>query len=644
MYRTGDLARWRPNGELEYLGRVDDQVKIRGFRIELGEIEAALAAQPGVDRAVVIVREDRPGDRRLIGYIIPKPGNDLDPADIRTACGQTLPTYMVPAAIVTIDALPLSVNGKLDRRALPAPEYTTGPGRKPSTPAETALCAAFTAILGIDTISIDDNFFDLGGHSLLVTRLISRIRATLGVELDIRAVFDNPTVTQLARLLDHTGHARPPLRPADQRPDQLPLSFAQQRLWFLNQMEGPSPTYNVPFAWRLHGPLNPTTLTTALHDVITRHESLRTTFPAIDGHPYQHIIAAEAARPDITVTPADPTTIAALTEQASRHTFDLAHELPIRAWIFQLNTNEHVLVLLMHHIASDGWSMGILLHDLQEAYQARATGHAPHWKQLPVQYADYTLWQRGLFGADGDDDGVLAGQVRYWETALAGLPDQLELPFDRPRPAYPSYHGGEVTAYIDATLHTRITELARDHDVTPFMILQGALATLLHRSGAGTDIPIGAPIAGRNDEALNHLIGFFVNTLVLRTDLTGNPTFTQLLHRIRQHTLTAYTNQHIPFERLVETLNPTRTAAHHPLFQVMLAADDSTRQWHLPQLQAHDEPIPLPATKFDLTLTFQQHHQPNGTPTGITTTLEYATDLFDHHTAEALSQRLIQLL
>ncbi|MFC8904635.1 amino acid adenylation domain-containing protein, partial [Micromonospora sp. NPDC057140] len=256
MYRTGDLARWRPNGELEYLGRVDDQVKIRGFRIELGEIEAALAAQPGVDRAVVIVREDRPGDRRLIGYIIPKPGNDLDPADIRTACGQTLPTYMVPAAIVTIDALPLSVNGKLDRRALPAPEYTTGPGRKPSTPAETALCALFTDILGIDRVGIDDNFFDLGGHSLLVTRLVSRIRATLGVELDIRAVFDNPTVADLARLMDRAGRTRPPLHRATERPNQLPLSFAQQRLWFLNQMEGPSPTYNVPFAWRLHGPLN----------------------------------------------------------------------------------------------------------------------------------------------------------------------------------------------------------------------------------------------------------------------------------------------------------------------------------------------------------------------------------------------------
>ncbi|MEU2169547.1 amino acid adenylation domain-containing protein, partial [Micromonospora chersina] len=636
MYRTGDLARWRPNGELEYLGRVDDQVKIRGFRIELGEIEAVLAAQPGVARAVVVVREDRPGDRRLVGYVIPTPGDPADPAQLRAAAAQVLPAYMVPAAIVTIDALPLSVNGKLDRRALPAPEYASAPAREPSTPAETALCALFTDILGVDGVGVDDNFFDLGGHSLLATRLVSRVRSVLGVDLGIGAVFDNPTVADLARLMDRAARARSPLHRATERPDRLPLSFAQQRLWFLNQMEGPSPTYNVPFAWRLHGPLNPTTLTTALHDVITRHESLRTTFPAIDGEPFQNIIDAEAARPDITVTPADPSTAAALTEQASRYTFDLAHELPIRAWLFPLGPDEHILLLLMHHIASDGWSMGILLHDLQQAYQARTTGHAPNWTELPVQYADYTLWQRG-----NTDDTT---QLDYWKTTLTGLPDQLDLPFDRPRPAYPSYRGGEVHTHIDATLHTALNQLATDHNVTLFMLLQGALATLLHRSGAGTDIPIGAPIAGRNDEALNHLIGFFVNTLVLRTDLTGNPTFTQLLHRIRQHTLTAYTNQDIPFERLVEILNPTRTAAHHPLFQVMLAADDTTRQWHLPQLHAHDEPLPLPATKFDLTLTFQQHHQPNGTPTGITLTLEYATDLFDHHTAEALNQRLIQLL
>ncbi|MEU2172570.1 amino acid adenylation domain-containing protein, partial [Micromonospora chersina] len=444
MYRTGDLARWRPNGELEYLGRVDDQVKIRGFRIELGEIEAVLAAQPGVDRAVVIVREDRPGDRRLVGYIIPEPGRDLNPADIRAACGQALPGYMVPAAIVTIDALPLSVNGKLDRRALPAPEYASAPAREPSTPAETVLCAAFADILGVDTVSIDDSFFDLGGHSLLVTQLISRVRSALGVDLDIRAVFDNPTVAQLARLLEQAGHARPRLRPADRRPDRLPLSFAQQRLWFLNQMEGPSPTYNVPFAWRLHGPLNPTTLTTALHDVITRHESLRTTFPAIDGQPYQHILPATEAVPDVTITHTNETELPTLTEQASRYTFDLAHELPIRAWLFPLGPDEHVLLLLMHHIASDGWSMGILLHDLQQAYQARITGHAPNWKQLPVQYADYTLWQRG-----NTDD---ANQLDYWKTTLTGLPDQLDLPFDRPRPAYPSYRGGEVHTHIDATL------------------------------------------------------------------------------------------------------------------------------------------------------------------------------------------------
>ena len=645
MYRTGDLVRWREDGELEYLGRVDEQVQVRGFRIEPAEIETVLAAQPGVGRAVVVVREDRPGDKRLVGYVVPAVAGQPDPVAIRTAAAQALPGYMVPAAIVVLDVLPLTPGGKLDRRALPTPTFAAGTGREPATPAEALLCDLFAQVLGVDRIGVDDNFFDLGGHSLLVTRLISRVRSVLGVELGIREVFDNPTVELLAGALDKAGQARPPLVRAD-RPEQLPLSFAQQRLWFLGQLEGPSATYNVPFAWRLRGRLDAAALAAALGDVVARHESLRTVFSAADGQAYQRVIPAGQATPELTVVPAAEAELPELTGQACRYVFDLAGELPVRAWLFVLSDEEHVLVLLTHHIASDGWSVGILLHDLEQAYRARLAGRGPDWADLPVQYADYTLWQRELLGADLDGDSVLARQVRYWQASLAGLPDQLELPFDRPRPAYPSYRGGRLPVRIDAGLHAGLAELAHRHQVTVFMVLQAGLAALLSRSGAGTDIPIGTPVAGRDDEGLHDLVGFFVNTVVLRTDLAGDPSFTELLGRIRERDLAAYAHQDVPFERLVEALNPVRSTAHHPLFQVMLASDDDavSRQWHIPGLQAQDEPLVVEAAKFDLSLTFRQQHAADGTPDGIGVIVEYAADLFDPETVQALGERLVRLL
>ncbi|MCW3818948.1 amino acid adenylation domain-containing protein [Micromonospora sp. DR5-3] len=645
MYRTGDLVRWRDDGELEYLGRVDEQVQVRGFRVEPGEIEAVLAGQPGVARAVVVMREDRPGDQRLVGYVVPATGSELDPAGIRAAAAQVLPVYMVPAAVVVLDALPLTVNGKLDRRALPAPTFVGGSGREPSSPAEELLCELFAQVLGVDRVGVDDNFFDLGGHSLLVARLISRVRSVLGVELEIRAVFDHPTVELLARSLDSVGEARPPLEPAD-RPERLPLSFAQQRLWFLAQLEGPSTTYNVPFAWRLRGRLDTDALTAALGDVVRRHETLRTMFPVVDGQPYQRVVPAALAVPEVTVVQAEETELAALTGQASQYVFDLAGELPVRAWLFVLGADECVLVLLMHHIASDGWSVGVLLGDLEQAYEARLAGHAPEWTDLPVQYADYTLWQRGLLGGDQDRGSVLARQVEYWQSALSGLPERLELPFDRSHPAYRSYRGGQVAVDVDAEVHRGLAELARQHQVTMFMVLQAGLAVLLSRSGAGTDIPIGVPVAGRGgDERLHHLVGFFVNTLVLRTDLSGDPSFAELLRRVRDQDLAAYAHQDVPFERLVEVLNPVRSTAHHPLFQVTLASDDDTsREWQVPGLQARNLPLPEQSAKFDLSLTYRSRHEPDGTPGGISVTLEYAADLFDPGTAQALAERLVRLL
>src|SRR5580658_7544836 len=641
VYRSGDVVGWSAAGELEFVGRADDQVKVRGFRIELGEVEAVLAGLPGVAQAAVTVREDQPGDRRLAGYVVPAPGAVLDPAGLRERAGRVLPGYMVPAAVVVLDRLPLSPIGKLDRRALPAPEYAGGGGRAPVTAQEQAVCEVFAQVLGLEQAGPEDSFFDLGGHSLLATRLISRIRAVLGVELAIRAVFEHPTPASLAPLLDHAQTARPPLTRAQARPQRLPLSFAQQRLWFLEQFHGPGTAYNLPFAWRIRGQVNTAALTTALGDVITRHESLRTVFTADDGEPYQRVLPAGQAAVPVTVATVSQADLGGLIEAAARHEFDLTTELPVRAWLFSLADDEHVLVLLCHHIASDGWSMQVLMADLGTAYAARRDGRQPDWSDLPVQYADYALWQRELFGADAAG-GVLAGQIQDWRQALAGLPDELALPYDRPRPPEPSQRGGMVRWQLaDAALHAALAGLAREHQATMFMILHAGLAALLSRMGAGTDIPLGAPVAGRTDEALHDLVGFFVNTLVLRADLAGDPTFAELLDRVRETVLAAQARQDVPFERLVEVLNPARSPARHPLFQVMIADEDvAATDWHLPDLDVQDEPVPDVAAKFDLTLGFRQDRDTGG----ISGSFEYAEDLFDQATVRALAGRLTRLL
>jgi len=644
MYRTGDLVRWDTRGELESLGRVDDQVKLRGFRIELSEIEAVLGAQPGVAQAAVAVREDRPGDTRLAGYVVPVAETTPDPGALREALGRVLPGYMVPAAVVVLDRLPLTANGKPDRRALPAPDYAPGAGafQAPATEREQTLCQLYAQVLGLERVGVDDDFLDLGGHSLLATRLISRVRTALGAELPIRAVFEHPTVASLARFLDGAEAARPALAPMP-RPARLPLSFAQQRLWFLAQLHRPATAYNLPFAWRLRGRLDAGALTIALNDVVARHESLRTMFPAADGQPYQHVIRAGEANVPVTITTARSDELAALMSAAARHEFDVATELPVRAWLFALAEREHVLVLVTHHIASDGWSMEVLMADLATAYAARRDGRAPDWPPLPVQYADYTLWQRNLLDCDGE---VLTGQREYWQRTLARLPDELALPFDRPRPAEPSQRDSEVRWQLAGpALHEALGDLARAHQATMFMVLHAGLAALLSRMGAGDDIPLGAPIAGRTDEAVHHLVGFFANTLVLRADLAGDPSFAELIERSRETVLAAQANQDVPFERLVEALNPARSPARHPLFQVMIADEDITDiDWRLTGLLASPEPVPAAAAKFDLTLAFQQHHDDHGAPAGISAYFEYAADLFDEATVRALTGRLTRLL
>ncbi|MCY7934651.1 non-ribosomal peptide synthetase DhbF [Bacillus spizizenii] len=642
MYRTGDQARWRADGSLDYIGRADHQIKIRGFRIELGEIDAVLAKHPDIEQAAVVVREDQPGDKRLVAYVVA--ASAIDTADLRRYVGASLPDYMVPA-FMEMDELPLTPNGKLDRKALPAPDFSTSVSdRGPRTPQEEILCDLFAEVLGLARVGIDDSFFELGGHSLLAARLMSRIREVMGAELGIAKLFDEPTVAGLAAHLDQAQSARPALQRAE-RPERIPLSFAQRRLWFLHCLEGPSPTYNIPVAVRLSGELDQGVLQAALYDLVCRHESLRTIFPESQGTSYQHILDADQARPVLHVTEIDEKELSGRFAEAVRYSFDLAAEPAFRAELFVIGPDEYVLLLLVHHIVGDGWSLTPLTRDLGAAYAARCYGKAPEWAPLTVQYADYALWQQELLGSGDDPNSLIAGQLAFWKETLKNLPDQLELPTDYSRPAEPSHVGDTIHFCIEPELHKRLQDLARANRVSLFMVLQSGLAALLTRLGAGTDIPIGSPIAGRNDDALGDLVGLFINTLVLRTDTSGDPSFRELLDRVREVNLAAYENQDLPFERLVEVLNPARSRATHPLFQIMFAFQNTPdAELNLPDMESSLRIHSVGSAKFDLTLEISENRLADGTPNGLEGLLEYSTDLFKQATAQALADRLMRLL
>ncbi|MEK4557553.1 non-ribosomal peptide synthetase DhbF [Bacillus sp. FSL K6-0036] len=643
MYRTGDQARWRADGSLDYIGRADHQIKIRGFRIELGEIDAVLANHPHIEQAAVVVREDQPGDKRLAAYVVADTA--IDTAELRRYMGASLPDYMVPAAFVEMDELPLTPNGKLDRKALPAPDFSTSVSdRAPRTPQEEILCDLFAEVLGLARVGIDDSFFELGGHSLLAARLMSRIREVMGAELGIAKLFDEPTVAGLAAHLDLAQSARPALQRAE-RPEKIPLSFAQRRLWFLHCLEGPSPTYNIPVAVRLSGELDQGLLKAALYDLVRRHESLRTIFPESQGTSYQHILDADRACPELHVTEIAEKELSDRLAEAVRYSFDLAAEPAFRAELFVIGPDEYVLLLLVHHIVGDGWSLTPLTRDLGTAYAARCHGRSPEWAPLAVQYADYALWQQELLGNEDDPNSLIAGQLAFWKETLKNLPDQLELPTDYSRPAEPSHDGDTIHFRIEPEFHKRLQELARANRVSLFMVLQSGLAALLTRLGAGTDIPIGSPIAGRNDDALGDLVGLFINTLVLRTDTSGDPSFRELLDRVREVNLAAYDNQDLPFERLVEVLNPARSRATHPLFQIMLAFQNTPdAELHLPDMESSLRINSVGSAKFDLTLEISEDRLADGTPNGMEGLLEYSTDLFKRETAQALADRLMRLL
>ncbi|MFG3226583.1 amino acid adenylation domain-containing protein [Kitasatospora sp. NPDC048194] len=677
MYRTGDIVRWDAAGEvLEYAGRSDFQVKIRGHRIELGEIESVLAAQPGVRRAVVTARTDRAGDARLVAYVVPA-GTDRD--RLRERASSVLPTHMVPAVYVPLDELPLTPNGKVDRKALPAPpDERAGTGREPEGEREALLCGVFAEALGLARVGADDDFFELGGHSLSATRVVNRLRAVLGVDVPVRALFDARTAEALARALPPggapgqaapagsreaapagaggaaaaeppgpTAPARPALR-AGERPATVPLSYAQERLWFLDKLDGPTGAYNIPLAVRLTGPLDTAALAAAVRDVLDRHESLRTVFAEADGLPSQLVLtAAEAeqagARLESVRLPAGELA-AALAAEAARP-FALSARVPLRATLFVLGPQDHALALTVHHIVADGWSLGPLARDLTTAYRARAEGRSPDWRPLPVQYADHALWQRALLGAKDDPDSLAAVELAHWREALAGIPEELELPLDFPRPARAGHRGGEVRCELPAEAHARLAELARAGGASLFMAVQAGLAALLTRLGAGTDIPLGSPVAGRTDEAVRDLVGFFVNTLVLRTDTSGDPAFRDLLGRVRETDLTAFAHAELPFEHLVEELNPVRSTGRQPLFQVVLAFENAAEPLPaMPGLTAEVIPLGTATAKFDLSFQVRERTGTDGGPAGLDILLEYREDLFTAATATRLARSLATLL
>ncbi|MBL3645454.1 amino acid adenylation domain-containing protein [Bacillus sp. RHFB] len=645
MYRTGDLVRWGEDGSLDYISRADHQIKIRGYRIELGEIEAKLTQHPDVNQAAVIVREDQPGDKRIVAYIVPSLEATPESVELREFVGSGLPEYMVPSAIITMDELPLTPNGKLNRKELPVPDLTAlVSDRAPGTPQEEILCDLFAEVLGLSRVGIDDSFFNLGGHSLLASTLMARIRDTFGVEIGIGKLFETPTVSGLVKQLSNGKSARLPVKKAD-RPETVPLSFAQRRLWFLHRLEGPSPTYNIPLVVELSGEIDTRSLEAAINDVVERHETLRTLFPVTSGTAHQYVLDSSEAQVELLVSHIKESELEAEIATAARYSFNLAKEPAICAQLFTMAPDKHVLVLLLHHIAGDGWSLTPLTRDLTAAYVARSKGEEPNLHPLPVQYADYALWQESLLGSEGDESSLAIEQMEYWKETLANLPDQLELPTDYPRPLEASYRGETVDFSINPEMHRRLLDLARDNGVSLFMVLQSGLSALLTRLGAGNDIPIGSPIAGRSDDALSDLVGMFINTLVLRTDTSGDPTFRELLDRVRRVNLNAYEHQDLPFERLVEVMNPVRSRSRHPLFQIMLALQNTPDpKLELPGIQSNLKLYGVGASKFDMTIELREDHADNGSPDGINGFLEYSTDLFKRETAEMLINRLIRLL
>jgi amino acid adenylation domain-containing protein len=643
LYRTGDLARWRADGTLEFLGRLDHQVKVRGFRIELGEIEASLARHPAVREVVVVAREDRRGDPRLVAYVASPDGPS--PLELRAFVARWLPEYMVPETVVVLAALPLTANGKIDRRALPEPELPARPSASagPRTPAEELVADVWAGLLGLERVEIHENFFELGGHSLLATQVASRLREIFEVDVPVRWIFEAPTVAGLAARveagrLSAPAEPVPPVRPADRR-GPLPLSFAQQRLWFLDQLEPGGVSYNIPGAVRLRGPLDLDALARSLTEIVRRHESLRTVFPTAAGEPYQlvrppHVVEVPlldltALRPEEREPQAKTLAVA-----SGRRPFDLVRGPLFRAQVLRLDEEDHVLLVEMHHIASDGWSLGVLVRELGALYEAFLDGRPSPLAELPIQYADFAVWQRQVL------EGELGARQRaYWMRQLAGSPPLLGLPIDRPRPATQTFVGALHVSAVPADIAGGVRALGRRRGATLFMTLLAAFEVLLHRYTGQTDILVGTPVANRSRIETEGLIGFLVNTLVLRTDLADAPTFTELVQRVQQVALDAYSNQDVPFEQLVEVLQPARSLSYSPLFQVLFAVQPATDiALRFPRLDVEPLQVHHGTAKTDLNVQVIEHAD------GLSLYWEYNSDLFDGTTIARMAGHFETLL
>ncbi|MFH8621749.1 amino acid adenylation domain-containing protein [Streptomyces vietnamensis] len=640
LYRTGDLARFDRDGRLLYEGRADDQIKILGFRIEPGETEAALLTHPAVTRAVVTVHE-----KRLAAYVV----GDGDPDEIRRHVAERLPDHLVPTYVTALDRLPVTPNGKIDKRALPAPTTALGTDRAPRNETEEILAALFGRTLELTgPVGIDDGFFALGGHSLLAARLTNHIAEAFGVRLTIRDVFGHPTVAGLAELLGEQGAVRavPPLVAGEGTGEPVPASFAQRRLWLLAQLEGDSAAYNVPMAVRLEGVPDRAALESALSDVVERHAPLRTVFESVDGEPRQRVLPPERARVSVDWRRVDAGSLEGELEAAAGRVFDLAVELPLRAVVFEVADGSVVLSLVVHHIATDGLSNAVFFGDLQRAYEARVAGaEGSVLEPLSVQYADYAAWQRRVLGSVDDPDSVLSRELGFWRGALEGLPEEHGLNLDRPRPARASHQGGQVEVDLGADLFERVVVLARSEGCTPFMVVHAALVAALTRLGAGSDLAIGTPVAGRGERSLQDLVGFFVNTLVLRTSTAGDPSFRDLLRRVRTADLDAFAHQEAPFDLVLEAVNPTRSLARHPLFQISLGLEtDGGPAFELSGVRTGPvEKFSNGSAKFDLEFFLRSDDEKE-----LRATVLFAAELFDEVTVRrmttVLGEVLVQIL
>ncbi|MBY4576090.1 non-ribosomal peptide synthetase, partial [Gordonia paraffinivorans] len=637
MYRTGDVVRWLPDGQIEYLGRVDFQVKLRGQRIELGEIEAVIASAPGVREVVVTVVDAPSGSQNLVAYVT---GDDsVSEAVLREhAAGRLLP-FMRPSVWVVLDDMPVNAAGKVDRKALPAPSFDAVEYAAPESEAEQSVAAVFADLLGVERVSVVESFFDLGGNSLSAARLAARASAVTGVEVSVRDVFDAPSVRELVAAVSGRSAGLPPVTPVRPRPDRIPLSFAQQRMWFINRFEPHNITYNLPNVLRISGPLDVPALRAAFDDLVARHEILRTTFPSVDGIAYQAVADVDEVPRrldwEIVESMAD-------IEAAVMTPFDLAADWPVRIRLWQNAPDDHVLAAVVHHIAADGESLRPLIADLVTAYVARHEGVAPRQSPLEVQFADFAIWQHAVLGSPADPDSVIGKQLAYWREALAGMPDLLELPYDRPRPNVATGRGGAAEFVIPERLARRVEEIASSNGATPFMVLDAVLAVLLARLSTTDDVAIATPIAGRGRPELDPLIGMFVNTLVIRSRIDLGESFEDLLARTRSNVLAAFDNADVPFETVVDAVNPVRSEAFAPLAQVMLTLD--------PGAAARSAEVPVGDLTFSgvevdapvqVDLTFMVNTSPDGAWRGA---VSFAADLFDESTVHEMVARFVMLL